>query len=103
MLHILDIMRKSFLRETCNNNNNNNKNNNNNNNAGNISAEIMTLKTLNQKKSNNKKKWTLKFFYRNNKFLTPTLRRMLGNALIDLHFDYACSTWYPNLDEKLKK
>ena len=48
MLHILDIMRKSFLRETCNNNNNNN-------NAGNISAEIMTLKTLNQKKATIKK------------------------------------------------
>ena len=96
MLHILDIMRKSFLRETCNNNNNNN-------NAGKISAEIMTLKTLNKKKATIKKNGTLKFFYRNNKFLTPTLRGMLGNVLIHLHFDYACSTWYPNLDEKLKK
>ena len=49
MLHILEIMWKSFLRKTYNNNNNNNNNNN----AGNISAEIMTLKTLNKKSNSN--------------------------------------------------
>ena len=69
-------MWKSFLRKTYNNKNNNNNNNNNNNrnnnnNAGNIFAEIMTLKTF-------------------------------CNALIQPHFHYACSTWYPNLDEKLE-
>ena len=33
----------------------------------------------------------LKFLYRKNKFLTPELRRMLCNALIQSHFDYACT------------
>ena len=28
------------------------------------------------------------------RFLTPFLRLLLSNALIHLHFDYACSTWY---------
>ena len=28
---------------------------------------------------------------------------MLCNAIIQPHFDYACSAWYPNLNEKLKK
>ena len=37
-------------------------------------------------------------------FLTPGLRRMLCNGLTQQqHFDYACSVWYPNLNEKLKK
>ena len=36
-------------------------------------------------------------------YLTPNLRRLLCNALIQLHFDYACSAWYPNLSKKLKK
>ena len=62
-----------------------------------LCGETMTLKTLN--KINGK----LKFLYRKNKFLTPTLRRMLCNAIIQPHFDYACSAWYPNLNEKLKK
>ena len=62
-----------------------------------LSGEPMTLKAL------NKKNGQLKFFYRKNKFLTPTLRRMLCNVIIQPHFDYACSTWYPNLNEKLKK
>ena len=28
---------------------------------------------------------------------------MLCNAIIQSHFDYACSAWYHNLNEKLKK
>ena len=51
----------------------------------------------------NKINGKLKFLYRKNKFLTPTLRRMLCNAIIQPHFDYACSAWYPNLNEKLRK
>ena len=62
-----------------------------------LCGEPMALKALN--KINGK----LKFLYRKNKFLTPTLRRMLCNAIIQPHFDYACSAWYPNLNEKLKK
>ena len=44
----------------------------------------------------------LKCLYRKNKFLSPQLRRLLCNALIQPHFDYACSVWYPNLNKKLK-
>ena len=49
-------------------------------------------------KINNK----LKFLYHKNVFLTPKMRHLLGNALIQPHFDYACSAWYPNLTKKLK-
>ena len=44
----------------------------------------------------------LKLLYRKNKFLTPQLRRLLYNPLIQPHFDYACSVWYPNLNKKFK-
>ena len=57
----------------------------------------MALKVVN--KINRK----LKFLYRKNKFLTPELSRMLCNTLIQPHFDYACTAWYPNLTEKTKK
>ena len=39
----------------------------------------------------------LKFVHWTNKYLTPNLRRLLCNALIQLYFDYACPAWYPNL------
>ena len=44
----------------------------------------------------------LKFLYHENSFLTPELDGLLLNALIQRHFDYACSAWYPNLTKKLK-
>ena len=44
----------------------------------------------------------LTFLHRKNKFLALNLRRLLCNALIQPHFDYACSVWYPNLSKKLK-
>ena len=44
----------------------------------------------------------LKFLHWKNKYLLPNLRRLLCNALIQPHFDYACSAWYPNLSKKLK-
>ena len=62
-----------------------------------MSGAPMALKVIN--KINGK----LKFLYRKNSFLTPGLQRMLCNALIQPHFDYACSAWYPNLNAKLKK
>ena len=61
-----------------------------------LSGETMAFKAL--KKINGK----LNFLYRKNKFLTPTLRRMLCNANIQPHFDYACSAQHPNLKEKPK-
>ena len=36
------------------------------------------------------------------KFLSPQLRRLLRNALIQPHFDYACSVWYPIINKKAK-
>ena len=61
-----------------------------------ISGEAIALKVVNE--INNK----LKFPYRKNSFLTPALRRLLCNALIQPHCDCACSAWYPNLTMKLK-
>ena len=56
----------------------------------------MALNVVN--KINNK----LKFLYRENSFLTPALRRLLCNALIQPHFDCACFAWYPNLTKRSK-
>ena len=61
-----------------------------------LSGESMANKAL--KKINTK----LQFLYRQNKFLSPKLRRMLCNSLIQPHFDYACISWYPLLTQKLK-
>ena len=44
----------------------------------------------------------LKFLYQKNRFLDVPLRRLLCNALILPHFDYACTVWYPDLSKKLK-
>ena len=62
-----------------------------------MSGEPMVLKVIN--KINRK----LKFLYRKNRYLTKELRRMLCNALLKPHIDYACPVWYPNLDEKRKR
>jgi len=61
-----------------------------------LSGEEMALKVL--KKVNGR----LRYLYRQGKYLNPRLRRMLCNALIQPHFDYACSAWYPNLRKGLK-
>ena len=49
-----------------------------------------------------KKNSRLKFLHRQNLFLTPPLRRLLCNALIQPLFDYACTAWFPNLSKKLR-
>ena len=59
-------------------------------------GEAMALKIINKINSR------LKFLYTKNKYLTPYLKGLLCNALIQPHFDYACSAWYPNLNKKLK-
>ena len=61
-----------------------------------VSGEAMALNVIH--KINNK----LKFLYRKSDFLTLTLRRFFCDALIQPHFDYACSAWYPSLTKKLK-
>ena len=45
----------------------------------------------------------LKFLYWKQKFLTLSLCRLLCNALIQPHYDYACSAWYPSLNKRLSK
>ena len=44
----------------------------------------------------------LKSLHRKNKYLTPNIRRLLSNSLIQSHFNYACWAWYPKLSKKLK-
>ena len=44
----------------------------------------------------------LKFLYWKSWFLDVPLRRLLCNALIQPHFDYAFTVWYPDLSKKLK-
>ena len=61
-----------------------------------LSGREMALKVLT--KINGK----LRFLYRQGKYLNPRLRRMLCNTLIQPHFDFACSAWYPNLTNSLK-
>ena len=61
-----------------------------------MSCEPIALKVIN--KVNGK----LKLLYRKNRYLTKELHRMLCNALIQSHFDYACPALYPNFNEKTK-
>ena len=61
-----------------------------------LSGEAMATKTI--KKINAR----LKFLHRKNDFLTRDLRCLLCNALIQSQFD-VCSSWFPNLNQKLKK
>ena len=51
-------------------------------------------------KALNKINGKLKFIYRKKKFLTPTLRRMLSNAISHI---LIMPAWYLNLNKKLKK
>ena len=59
-----------------------------------LPGEAMALSVI------NKANGGLKFLYRKNRYLIPYLKRLLCNALIQPHFDYAYSTWYPNLNNK---
>ena len=45
----------------------------------------------------------LKFLYRKQSFLNSSLKRLLCNAIIQPHYDFACLAWYPNLNKGLKK
>ena len=53
----------------------------------------MVLKKVNGKK---------KFLYRQSRYLSYPLKRMLCNTLIQPHYDFACCSWYPNLSMSLK-
>ena len=45
----------------------------------------------------------IKFLHRTGRLLGSSLCRVLCNALVQPHFDYACSAWYPNLTQNLSK
>ena len=45
----------------------------------------------------------LRFLYRKQHFLDFSLRRLLANDLIQPHFDYASSAWFPLLNKRLTK
>ena len=51
------------------------------------------------KKANSK----LKFLYKFKDMLNFKSRKTLCTALIQCHFDYACSSWYPGASKTLKK
>ena len=61
-----------------------------------MSGQTMALRVI--EKINSR----LKVLDRKNRFLDVPLRRLLCNALIQSHFDYACAAWYPHLTKKLK-
>ena len=63
----------------------------------NLSGETMALKVVSSINCR------LRFLYRKNRFLWQPLCRLLCNALIQPHFDYACSAWYPNLNNRLNQ
>ena len=44
----------------------------------------------------------LKFLYRKRNFFYLTTKKLLVMYLIQCHFDYACSFWYPALSKVLK-
>ena len=62
-----------------------------------LSGESMATRTL------GKINGRLKFLYRKQTFLDSSLRRLLANALIQPHFDFACSAWLPMLNKRLSK
>ena len=62
----------------------------------NLSDMSMPRKVL--KKINTK----LNFLLRQSNYLNYSSRRLLCNALIQPHFDYGCTSWYPLLSKALK-
>ena len=56
----------------------------------------MALKVINKTNSR------FRFLYRKNSFLSQSFRWQLCKALVQSHFDYAHSGWYPNLNKRLK-
>ena len=61
-----------------------------------MSGEAAALRVI--EKANSR----LKFLCRKNWLLDVPLFRLLCNALIQPHFHYVCTAWYPNLTDKLK-
>ena len=62
----------------------------------NLSGETIAMAVIGKANSR------LKFLYRKSKFLTMHTRKLLVSSLIQCHFDYSCSFWYPGLTQFLK-
>ena len=62
----------------------------------NLSRKSMAMKSL--RKINTK----LQFLHRQHEFLNSKLRTFLCNSLIQPHFDYACISWYPLINQKMR-
>ena len=60
-----------------------------------LSGESMVLKVINKINSR------LRFLYKKTGSCL-SLHKLLCNCLMQPHFDYACSAWYPNLNKRLK-
>ncbi len=61
-----------------------------------LNGEITAEKVI--KKANSR----LKFLHRKGKFLNVYTKKLLVSALIQCHYDYACSTWYLALTKQSK-
>ena len=61
-----------------------------------LNGESMARRVL--RKINTK----LNFLWRQSSYLNYSSRRLLCNALIQPHFDYGCTSWYPVLAKALK-
>ena len=61
-----------------------------------LSGESMALNLIDEINSH------LKFLLRQNRILTPPLRRVLCNAVMQPRFDYACTAWFPYLSKKVR-
>ena len=55
-----------------------------------LSGESMALNVIDEVNSH------LKFLHIQNRFLIPTLYRLLCNVLIQSIFDYPCTAWFSN-------
>ena len=62
----------------------------------NLSGESMITHGISKIKSR------LRFHYQQNRLLNVPLRKLLCNAGIQPFFDYACNTWYPNVNKNLE-
>lgn len=60
-----------------------------------LNGDSMTLNVIDQVNSR------LTFLHRQNRFLTPSVHRLLCNALIRSAFGYGCIIWFPNISKKL--
>ena len=63
----------------------------------NLSGEAMALKVINKINAR------LRFLYRKNRYLSLYPKRLLCNAIIQPHFDYACSSLVSKPNQKIRK